>query len=72
LAVEVLVAMDEGDAAERRAVQRLQTMIDRDQLSLGQAVAWLGDTITIRSASRLLQLAQPDMKESGWGDRSAG
>ena len=71
LAVEVLVAIDERDPVERRAGQRLQT-IDREQLSLRQAVAWLGDTITIRSASRLLQQAQPDMKESGSSDRSGG
>ena len=70
LAVEVLVAIDERDPVERRAGQRLQTMIDREQLSLRQAVAWLDDAITIRSASRLLQQAQPDMKESGSGDRS--
>ncbi len=61
LAVEVLVAIDERDAAERRAGHRLPTMIDREQLSRRQAVAWLGDTITIRSAS-LLQLAQPNKK----------
>ncbi|HWJ53197.1 MAG TPA: hypothetical protein VNT24_07460 [Propionibacteriaceae bacterium] len=66
----MLVAIDERDPVERRAGQRLQTMIDREQLSLRQAVAWLGDTITIRSASRLLQQAQPDMKVSGSGDRS--
>jgi hypothetical protein len=58
----VLAAIDERDAAERRAGQRLPTMIEREQLSRRQAVAWLGDTITIRSASRLLQLAQPDKK----------
>ena len=68
----MLVAIDERDPVERRAGQRLQTMIDREQLSLRKAVAWLGETITIQSASRLLQQAQPDMKESGSGDRSAG
>jgi hypothetical protein len=47
-------------------------MIDREQPSLRKAVAWLDNTITIRSASRLLQQAQPNMKESGSGDRSAG
>jgi hypothetical protein len=52
--------------------QWLQTMINGEQVSLRQPVAWLGDTITIRSASRLLQLAQPDNEESGSGDRSAG
>ena len=39
LAIEVLVAIDERDAAERRAGQRLPTMIDREQLSRHEAVA---------------------------------
>ena len=60
LAVEVLVALGERDAAERRAGELLQTMIDREQLSLRQAVAWLGDPITVRSATRLLERARPD------------
>jgi hypothetical protein len=58
----VLVAIDErGRRRTPRAGQRLQTMIDREQLSLSQAVAWL---ITIRSASRLLQLASPTRKRA--------
>jgi hypothetical protein len=39
LAVEVLVAIGEREAAERRAPELLQTMVDREQLSLRQAVA---------------------------------
>ena len=58
LAVELLVALGERDAAERRAGTLLQTMIDREQLSLRQAVDWLGDPITVRSATRLLGLAR--------------
>jgi hypothetical protein len=69
LAVEVLVAIGERDAAERRAGELLQTMIDREQLSLRQAVAWLGGTITVRGATRLLELAQPD-ENGGSGERS--
>jgi hypothetical protein len=38
-----------------------------DGRSLREAVAWLGDTITIRSATRLLQLAQPDKKREWLG-----
>lgn len=72
LAVEVLVAIGERDAAERRAGELLQTMIDREQLSLRQAVAWLGGTITVRGATRLLELAQPDENGRGSGERSAG
>jgi hypothetical protein len=69
LAVEVLVAIGERDAAERRAGELLQTMIDREQLSLRQAVAWLGGTITVRGATRRLELAQPD-ENGGSGERS--
>jgi hypothetical protein len=57
LAVEVLVANGERDAAERHAGELRQTMIDREQLSLRQAVAWL---------------AQPDENGRGSGERSAG
>jgi hypothetical protein len=60
LAVEVLIAIGERDAAERRAGELIQTMINREQLSLRQAVAWLGNSITVRSATRLLEIARPD------------
>jgi hypothetical protein len=72
LAVEVLVANGERDAAERHAGELRQTMIDREQLSLRQAVAWLGGTITVRGATRRLELAQPDENGRGSGERSAG
>jgi hypothetical protein len=39
LAVGVLVAIGEREAAERRAGDLLQTMVDREQLSLRPAVA---------------------------------
>jgi len=42
--------------ASRRVL--LQAMIYREQLSLRQAVAWLGDPVTARGATRLLELAQ--------------
>ena len=60
LAVEVLVALGERDTAERRAGRLPKTMIDREQLSLRQAVAWLGDPITVRTATRLLMVAPSD------------
>ena len=65
LTVEVLGRVDEpAAAAERRVGQPVaHHMTDREQLSLRQAVAWLGDTTTIWSASRLLQPAAPDKKE---------
>ena len=60
LAVEVLIAIGERDAAERRAGELLQTIINSEQLSLRQAVTWLGDSIAVRCATRLLELARPD------------
>ena len=79
MAVEVLVALGERDAAERRAGELLQTMIDREHLSLRQAVAWLGDPITVRSSDPLLELAHSDdplahtcENESSAGGRAAG
>jgi hypothetical protein len=53
LAVEALVGIGERDAVY--AGPLLQTRLT-------------ANTITIRSATRLLQLAQPDKKESGSGD----
>jgi hypothetical protein len=35
-------------------------MIDSEQLSLRQAVTWLGDSITVRCAHRLLACARLD------------
>lgn len=49
LAVDVLVTLGERDAAERRAGQLLQTMIDREQLSLRRASP--GSATRFRSAS---------------------
>ena len=60
VSVEVLIALDERDAAERRAGQLLPTMIDRERLSLRQAPTWLDDPITIRSATRPLALVHSD------------
>ena len=79
LAVEVRVALGERDAAERRAGELLQIMVDREQLSLRQAVGWLGDPITVRTAARLVELAhsdhplaRADENGSGAGVRAAG
>ena len=71
--VEVLVAIGERDAAERRAGELLQTMIDREQLSLRQAVAWLGNRSRSAAATRLLELARSDVagaREEGIGSVS--
>jgi hypothetical protein len=64
LAAGVLVAIGEREAAERRAGELLQTMFDREQLSLRPAVA-VAVTISLRSASRHLELAPPDRSGCG-------
>jgi hypothetical protein len=61
LAVEVLTAPSERDAAvrdaERRAGEALQTMTTEEGLSLREAVEWCGSSVTAREVTRLRQLA---------------
>jgi hypothetical protein len=63
LAVEVLAALGERDAAvrdaERRAGEAFRTMTDDEGLSVRQAVDWCGDGLTPGEASRLRRLADP-------------
>jgi hypothetical protein len=60
LAVDVLVAISERDAAvqaaERRAGQALRDMTDRERLSLRDVTEWCGGLITLREAMRLRRL----------------
>jgi hypothetical protein len=60
LAVDVLVAVSERDAAiqaaECRAGQALLVMTDREGLSLREAVEWCGGEITLREATRMRRL----------------
>ena len=60
LAVAVLTALGERDAAvrdaERRAGQALRTMTDDEGLSLREAVDWCGNGVTVREITRLLRL----------------
>jgi hypothetical protein len=61
LAVEVLTALGERDAAvrdaERRAGEALQTMTIDVGLSLRDAAVWCGSGVTAREVTRLRQLA---------------
>ena len=61
LAVRVLVAVGERDAAvadaERRAGEALREMTEDEGLSVREAVEWCGDEITTREATRLRRLA---------------
>jgi hypothetical protein len=61
LAVAVLTALGERDAAvrdaERRAREALRTMTDEEGLSARQAAEWCGSAVTVREVSRLRRLA---------------
>ena len=61
MAERVMVAVGERDAAawatERCAGQALRDLTERDGLSLGEAVEWCGEMITVRDATRLRRLA---------------
>jgi hypothetical protein len=60
LAVDVLVAFSERDAAiqsaERRAGLAFAVMTDREGLSLREIVEWCGGEITLRDATRMRRL----------------
>ena len=60
LAVEVMTALGERDAAvrdaERRACAALRTMTDEEGLSLRETAEWCGSCITVREITRLRRL----------------
>jgi hypothetical protein len=69
LAEQVMVAIGERDAAvaetEKRAGDALRELTEVEGLSLGEAVEWCGETITVREATRLRRLAVPVLDEVG-------
>jgi len=70
LAVAVLTALGERDAAvrdaERRAGEALQTMTIDEGMSLREAVEWCGGgALTVREVTRLRQLAHDPPGASG-------
>jgi hypothetical protein len=69
LAERVMVAIGERDAAvadtERRAGEALRELTEREGLSLGEAVEWCGETITVREATRLRRLASEPKGDDG-------
>jgi hypothetical protein len=72
LAEQVMVAIGQRDAAvaetEKRAGDALRELTEVEGLSLGEAVEWCGETITVREATRLRRLAAPDGNaETGGG-----
>lgn len=64
LVAQVMTAIGERDAAvaetEKRAGEALRELTEVEGLSLGEAVEWCGETITVREATRLRRLAAPD------------
>jgi hypothetical protein len=60
LAVDVLVAVSERDAAiqaaERGAGEALRVMTDREGLSLREVVEWCCGEMTLREATRMRRL----------------
>jgi len=72
LAVQVLTAIGERDAAvaeaERRAGDALQAMTVAEGLTLREAVDWCGDEFGMREAIRLRRLVDGDEAE----DREGG
>jgi len=70
LAVEVLTALGQRDAAvrdaERRAGEALRTMTVDERLSVREAVDWCGGGVTVREVARLRRLAHDPQ---GVGDR---
>lgn len=69
LAERVMVAIGERDAAvaetEKRAGEALRVLTEREGLSLGEAVEWCGETITVREATRLRRLASEPQGDDG-------
>jgi hypothetical protein len=84
LAVQVLVAIRERDAAvadaDRRAGKALREMTQNEGLSLRQAVEWCADEMTTREGMRLRRLVEDvevggpkvDVNNCGAQDRGRG
>ena len=64
LAEQVMVAIGQRDAAvaeaEKRAGEAMRELIEVEGLSLGEAVEWCGEAVTVREATRLRRLAAVD------------
>jgi len=69
LTERVLIAIGERDAAvsetEKCAGDALRKLTEQEGLSLGEAVAWCGKTMTVREATRLRRLARERQTDDG-------
>ena len=76
LAVQVLTAVEERDAAvadtEQRAGAALRQMTEAEGLTLREAVEWCGEEISVREATRLRRLAGDDGDAVGEEGESRG
>jgi hypothetical protein len=76
LAVQVMTAIGERDAAvaaaEQRAGNALREMTTVEGVTLREAVEWCGDQIGIREATRLRRLARNDEGETDEGETDEG
>ena len=68
LAEQVMVGIGERYAvvidAEKRAGAALREFTEVEGLSLGEAVEWCADTVSVREATRLRRLADADQDDS--------
>ncbi|KRB75064.1 hypothetical protein ASE01_17010 [Nocardioides sp. Root190] len=76
LAEQVMVAIGERDAAvsetENRAGAALRGLTEVEGLSLGEAVEWCGESLTMREARRLRQLDFTDEPSAAAGTHPGG
>lgn len=77
LAVEVLTALGERDAAiaasEQRASQALRLMVDGEGLTITDTVLWCAEQISTREATRLRKEAAPAADDAAVTlDKNAG
>jgi len=76
LAEQVMVAIGERDAAvsetEMRAGEALRDLTMVEGLSLGDAVEWCGESLTLREARRLRQLGFTDEPSAAVGTHRGG
>jgi hypothetical protein len=69
LAEEVMVAIGERDevvaATEQRAAQALRSLTQVEGLSLSEAAAWCGDTLSVAEARRIRDLPDTQLPDTG-------
>lgn len=72
LAIKVLVAIREREAADRRAGEALTEMIETERLSAREAVQWCGDEVSTREVARLRRVAADAADQAAQEDDGAG